>query len=177
MADQAGFGKPNKELPCPGPACFHPGVSAAKNFLRYWFPLIIWMALIFTASGDTKSVSHTSLFLEPFLKFFWPNISVDTIDIVRTLVRKLAHATEYAVLAWLWWRALRGSVARDARLWGWKQACLALLLSALYAASDEFHQSFVPEREASVLDVVIDSYGAAVGLMVRWRVGRWRKHW
>lgn len=135
------------------------------------------MAFIFTLSGDTKSVTHTSLFLEPFLKFFWPDITVDTIDTVRFLVRKLAHATEYGVLAWLWWRVLLGSLAREARLWGWKQACLALLLSALYAASDEFHQSFVPEREASALDVVIDSYGAAVGLIVRWRIGRWRKRW
>ena len=152
-------------------------MSDAKKFLRYWLPLVIWMALIFSASGDAQSVAHTSRFLEPFLKFFWPDISVEVVDAIRFLVRKMAHATEFAVLAWLWWRALRQPVRKDPRPWLWRLALLAWLLATLYAATDEFHQSFVPEREASVFDVLIDSYGAAVGLLARWRFGRWRKSW
>jgi VanZ family protein len=54
---------------------------------------------------------------------------------------------------------------------GWR--CLAIV--ALYAASDEFHQRFVPTREASVVDVFIDTSGAALALIFIWIVGRWRK--
>jgi len=61
--------------------------------------------------------------------------------------------------------------------WNWREARLALLLVALYAASDEFHQLFVASREAAVHDVLIDTAGGTVGLLALWRWGRWRKHW
>ena len=166
-----------KALPPPRPACFHPAVSAAKKFLRHWLPLLVWMALIFTASGDTASVRHTSLFLEPFLKFFWPDISVEAIGTVRLFVRKTAHAAEYAVLGWLWWRALAVARGPTTPPWHWGTAGVGLLLATLYAATDEYHQSFIPERNASVLDVLLDTGGAAGGLWIRWLIGRWRKHW
>jgi len=46
-----------------------------------------------------------------------------------------------------------------------------------YAASDEFHQLFVPSREASVLDVLIDTAGAVFALLLIWFIGRWRRRW
>ena len=152
-------------------------MSDAKKFLRYWLPLVIWMALIYSASGDAKSVAHTSRFLEPFLKFFWPDIPVKVLDKIIVFVRKTAHTTEYAVLAWFWWRALRQPVRKNPRPWLWRLALLAWLLATLYAATDEFHQSFVHGREASVVDVLIDSGGAAFGLLALWGFGRWRKSW
>ena len=50
-------------------------------------------------------------------------------------------------------------------------------LFSLYAASDEFHQMFVPTRTAHVTDVLIDTAGGAAGLLAMWWYGRWRKHW
>ena len=61
--------------------------------------------------------------------------------------------TEYAVLAGLWWRALRRPVRRDPRPWSWPVAGQALLGSALWAAADEIHQAFTATRGASVRDV------------------------
>jgi VanZ family protein len=72
-----------------------------------------------------------------------------------TILRKGAHLTEYAILGVLLVRALEREVP-------------AFVLGVLYAASDEFHQSFVRGRHAAPLDVAIDSVGLALGLLA-WR--------
>ncbi len=78
------------------------------------------------------------------------------------VLRKLAHLTEYAVLGALLVRAL----ARPA---------LAILAGGLYAASDEFHQHFVRGRHGVWYDVVIDTVGVTIGVVV-WRRSRWSKN-
>jgi VanZ family protein len=91
-------------------------------------------------------------------------------------VRKVAHVTEYAVLSWLVARAL----LRPGTPWGrWRRnaALLAWLIASLYAASDEIHQAFVPNRQARWGDVGLDSLGAALGVMALYRFGRWRHYW
>jgi VanZ family protein len=137
-------------------------------FLRYWLPLLLWMVVIFSASADTQSTVHTSRILGPILRWLWPDISPENVENVRWLVRKAAHLTEYAILAWLWWRALRMPVRRDSRPWSWRVAAVALLAVVLYAATDEFHQRFVANRTGSVRDVCIDTLGGAVGLGLIW---------
>ena len=141
-------------------------------FLRYWLPLLIWMTVIFSASADTQSTARTSRLIGPFLHWLWPDISEETVEAVRWAVRKAAHLTEFAILAWLWWRALRRPVRRDARPWSWRAAALALLAVALYAATDEWHQSFVPNRTGALRDVFIDTAGGVVGLGVLWLLHR-----
>jgi VanZ family protein len=136
------------------------------SFVRYWVPPLLWMLVIFGASADPKSTEHTSRFLEPFLRWLNPNISAAAIDHVRWLVRKAAHLTEFALLAWLWWRALRKPKRHDARPWSWKQAALALAVVISYAAIDEFHQRFVPGRTGSIKDVGIDTAGGTLGIIV-----------
>ena len=145
------------------------------SFLRYGLPLLVWMVMIFSASSDAQSVAHTSRFLEPFLRWLRPDISAESIDAVRWVVRKAAHMTEFAVLAWLVWRGLRRPVRHDVRPWSARLAWCALGFAALYAVTDEFHQSFVPNRTASILDVGIDTAGAALGLLALWMVFRWRR--
>jgi VanZ family protein len=143
-------------------------------FLRYWLPLLIWMVVIFSASADTQSTAHTSRFLEPFLRWLWPDISPERIDQSRWMVRKIAHLTEFAVLAWLWWRALRRAVGHDAKPWSWRIAGCALGAVVLYASSDELHQYFVANRTASIIDVGIDALGGMIGLSVLWMLHRKR---
>jgi VanZ family protein len=134
------------------------------SFLRYWMPLLIWMILIFSASADTQSTQHTSRFLEPFLRWLNPNISTDSIDKVRWLVRKAAHLTEYALLAWLAWRAVRQPKRHNLRPWSWKPILIAFATVVLYATTDEVHQTFVPNRTGSWKDVCIDTMGGVLGL-------------
>jgi len=104
-----------------------------------------------------------------------PGLSEKAIHLVNMLVRKAGHLTEYGILAVLLWRAIRNSHIPKTRSWSWTDAGWTLLIVALYAASDEFHQSFVPTREASLRDVLIDCVGALLALLCLWGLGRCRE--
>jgi VanZ family protein len=172
------LGKLNYDSDCrAGRIRFSSGVLQLRAFCKFWLPVLIWMALIFTASSDTHSYEHSSRLIAPLLYWLFPHISADTVDRVVLIARKCAHLAEYSVFALLLWRALRKPVKNVFRPWNWREAGLALLLVALYAASDEFHQNFVPTRTAHVTDVFIDTAGGAAGLLALWLIGRWRKHW
>jgi VanZ family protein len=80
------------------------------------------------------------------------------------LLRKLGHLSEYAVLTALWWRALRGLRFRF-------PLAAAIALSLGYAATDEFHQTFVDGRHGTPVDVLIDSAGMAIAAIAIRRLG------
>jgi VanZ family protein len=143
-------------------------VRPVATLLRYWLPVLVWMALIFSASADTQSSRHSSLFFEPLLRWLFPTMPPEMVGALHHVFRKTCHLTEYAVLAWLFWRALRKPVKHDPRQWRWDEAGLALAVVFAYAASDEFHQIFVPNRTPLVSDVLIDSTGGLAGLLLLW---------
>src|SRR5258706_3456768 len=142
---------------CLGP---EPSFSCAmpkfRAFMIYWLPVLIWMACIFSASSDQMSFQHSSRIIGPFIRWLFPHLSNQAVGEWVFVIRKCAHLTEYAILALLLWRALRKPVKGDTRPWRGSEARLVLILVALYAATDEIHQSFVPRRQASVWDVLID---------------------
>ena len=126
-------------------------------------PVVAWMLLIFAGSSDALSAEHTSRFIIPFLLWLNPTMPYQTLEAIHLAIRKLGHLTEYAILAALLWRALRGSFAAfTRRLIGG----ITFLIAAAFAASDEFHQSFVPTRTASVHDVFIDCVGVAIAILL-----------
>jgi VanZ family protein len=129
-----------------------------RSFLKYWLPVLAWMIFMFVGSTDLLSAEHTSRFIGPFLRWFAPDISDATVGSVQLFVRKAAHLTEYAILAGLLYRVLRERIQRA--------ATGAFVIAGIYAAFDEFHQSFVPTRTASPWDVAIDCVGAVVGLVL-----------
>ena len=134
------------------------------SFLKYWLPVLIWVCLIFVGSTDVMSAEQTSRFLVPFLRWLDPQISVATIATIHFAVRKLGHIIEYVILAMLLWRGLRRGTNLQM-----KMSILSAsvwVVCAIFAASDEFHQSFVPSRTASPIDVLIDICGAFVGLAI-----------
>ena len=106
-----------------------------------WLPVVAWAALIFALS----SVPDLGTGLGGW-------------DLV---LRKIAHAAEYALLGALLVRATG-------------RAGLAFTLGVLYAVSDEVHQAFVPGRLGSPLDVAIDAAGVAVGIVL-WQTVRARR--
>ena len=156
---------------------FHPAVSGKGLFFKYWLPVVLWMGLIFSASTDAMSSRRTSRIIGPLLRWLNPNVSDETIRAVQAVIRKGGHVAEYAILAVLLWRARRKPFKNDLRPWSWGEAARAVFYAGLYAASDEFHQGFVPSREASVWDALLDTVGAAGGLWLLWRLGRWRRRW
>jgi len=136
---------------------------------------MLWMAVIFSASSDSSSFQRSSRIIAPLLRWLFPHLSEATINVIVTIVRKCAHLTEYAILAYLFWRALRKPQRADPRPWSWREGGLAILFVALYAATDEFHQLFVPTREASIRDVLLDTLGAAGGIIFVRAVLRFRQ--
>ena len=139
--------------------------SQIIQFSKYWLPVFVWMALIFTASTDVMSGEHTSRFLEPFLRWLAPNISAATIAMIHVFFRKCAHLAGYAILGALLWRAIRWQLPTSHNNL-WRVAAIALVITASYASLDEFHQSFVPSRTASVYDVLLDCCGAMLALAI-----------
>ena len=135
------------------------------------------MGVIFSASGDSNSAEHSSRIIAPLLRWFLPDMSDDAVHAVVLFVRKCGHVAEYAVLALLLWRVLRRPAKPGSAAWRWSEAGLALAVAALYAGSDEFHQAFVPSRQASAWDVLLDTSSAALALLCLWAAGRLRKRW
>lgn len=148
-----------------------------RTFAIYWAPVLIWMLVIFSASSDRMSFRHSSRIIAPILHLLFPQIADSTVHAVVFAVRKAAHITEYAILGLLVWRAMLKPNAANPHGWLWSQAGFALLFVVLYATSDEIHQAFVPSRQASVWDVLLDTLGGAFGLLFLWIIGRWRKRW
>jgi VanZ family protein len=142
-----------------------------REKFQYWFPVILWIIFIFWMSTGMFSAQNTYLFFEPLLRFFMPSISQKQIVVLHIILRKLAHLTEYFISGLLLFRAFKDG--SDKRLeWHW--AFSSLLAVIFIAASDEFHQSFVAVRTASLLDVGIDIFGGFIAQCLS--VWMYRRH-
>jgi VanZ family protein len=141
--------------------------TAWGNRLWRYVPLLTWMALIFIGSTDALSASHSELAVRPLLLWLFPRISEQQVAVIHFLVRKGGHLTEYAILAFLAARAFNGSAHEQLRR---RWFAVAFSLVVFYAFSDEYHQSFVSSRTASVYDGLIDiSGGLAALIFYFWR--------
>ena len=115
-----------------------------------WVPVALWMAGIFIFSSLSRPLGPLS----------------DTP--YGGLVGRLCHVSEYAGLAALLYRAVQPGRTHP------EAAIRSFLLALAYALTDEVHQSFVPGREFSVLDLLWDGIGAVVAL-VGCRAWSWAK--
>ena len=136
-----------------------------KTFQRIWRygPLLLWMVLISFASSSEFSALNTSQVIRPLILWIFPNLSEERVAAIHFLVRKVGHFSEYAVLGVLSARAFVSS-ANEFVQQHWFQVALFLILC--YALLDEFHQSFVPSRTASIYDSAIDVAGGLTALLV-----------
>ena len=132
-----------------------------------YLPLIVWLVFIFFASSDNLNAGNTSRIIGPLILWLFPSTSPETLAVVNVIMRKIAHFSEYAILGFLAARAFRTSPHPAInRRWFW--ICIALV--AVYALLDEYHQSFVPSRTASIFDSLIDiAGGITVLIFIRFR--------
>lgn len=126
------------------------------------------MLLISLASSSEFSALNTSQVFRPLILWIFPNLSEERVAAIHFFMRKLGHFSEYAVLGILAARAFSGSANAFLKQ-HWFQ--VALLLIVCYALLDEFHQSFVPSRTASIFDSAIDVVGGLAALLafLYWR--------
>lgn len=134
-----------------------------------WFIItVVWMTVILGFSAQPADVStDTSLRVGMTIgKMSVPDFSKlskeEQIDYAKKIefpVRKMAHATEYAILGCLLTNLCLSLSMKKASMWSW-------LMGSAYAATDEFHQLFVPGRSGQITDVMIDSVGCLIGCLV-----------
>jgi VanZ family protein len=129
------------------------------------------MTVIFGMSTGTFSAENTSLIIKPLIRFLSPSSTHEEVAVIHGVIRKLAHVTEYFILGLLLFRAFRGGAKGKLR---GEWALYSILVVVLCAAADEFHQSFVSTRTASLLDVALDTLGGilAQGVCVLRQLGR-----
>ena len=146
------------------------------NIIRFkhWLPVLLWMGFIFWMSTGTFSSEHTSSIIVPVIKFIAREISDEKTKFIHGLIRKSGHVLEYFILGALVLRAFCAGVITSLTF---KQIFYSLLIVALYASSDEFHQSFVATRTASIIDVGIDTAGGslAISISALWRLTELRR--
>ena len=136
------------------------------RLLSRYLPLVAWLVFISFASSDSFSAENTSRIIGPLVLWLFPNTSPERLAVIHFVVRKIAHFTEYAILAFLAARAFRTSL-KPALANRWFLA--ALVLVVIYALFDEYHQSYVPSRTASIYDSLIDTSGGLVMLLILYR--------
>lgn len=136
----------------------------------YWLPPVVWMGIIMLASTDFASADHTGRVLIPFFQWLIPWATVDQARALHAVTRKLGHLTEYAILAFLWYRAF----VRGRSLTPRRSAWFALTVSLVWACLDEAHQATTLTRTASTGDVAIDGVGAVAALTLARRRGSGR---
>jgi len=146
-----------------------------KNLRQVIFTLltVLWMIVIFSFSAkpgnesEEQSIKAGMIVCHMFVPDFDDLSEQQQIDMAQAIdhpVRKTAHATEYAMLAGLVLGMVTVSIIR------WKNVLTAISVSVLYAATDEFHQLFVPARSGQVKDVLIDGCGAVIGTLIIWGI-------
>lgn len=109
--------------------------------MKHWWPTIVWAAVIFGFSSKPTLVTS---------QIYWQDL----------VIKKAAHLFEYAVLAVLLYRSLKHTTKLNKTY----LLLFTITITALYALTDEFHQSFTPGREPRLRDVIIDIVGAVSGL-------------
>ncbi len=134
-------------------------------------PLVVWLVFIFFASTGALSGENTSRIVRPLLLWLFPDISEEKIALAHFVTRKVAHFLEYGVLAFLAARAFSKSPGQWLRR---RWFVVSLLLVVVYSLADEYHQSFVPSRGASIYDSLIDTLGGLTSLLLyyAWRSRR-----
>jgi VanZ family protein len=132
--------------------------------LKYWIPAICVAVLISVFSTHYFSGEETARFIIPFLRRIFPAASPHALRLMHIGIRKLAHITEFGVFSTAVFHGVRGE------RFGWRLqwALITLIIAVSYAGLDEWHQSFVPVREARFRDVLIDSSGAVLAQVFVW---------
>jgi VanZ family protein len=145
-------------------------MTKSQRFVRYVLPLLVLLSIIFYLSGDVGSSEHSRVLVRSILRTFFPSLAAqlsnDWVLRIDFDIRKTGHISEYALLAILAYRAL----AQNNNKFRSRYAAFALFLAIGYAASDEWHQSFIPSRWGVAADLLYDSFGATIGtILCLWR--------
>jgi VanZ family protein len=132
------------------------------RLIKYWLPVALTLAATYVFSTDLFSGDNTRGLLVRVLSRVWPQIAPYA-PLIHYVLRKAMHFAEYAVLAWLLFRAFRG----DSPLgWRLRWVVWSLVCTVLWSILDELHQTYTLSRAGSIYDSIIDSAGGLCSLLV-----------
>ncbi len=170
-----------------------------RFLLLYWLPVLVWLTVIFTESMSPFAASdETSRIVIPVLRWLLPHASMQSLETIHHLLRKVGHFTGYGLLSYFFFRAIRathhfqrdtvellsqsylrsGAAVIFSHYWRFRWLLLAILGTFVVAAADEMHQMTLANRTGSWWDVLLDCTGGLVflvALSLYWRF-RARKH-
>lgn len=132
-----------------------------KRLVLGWIALLFWIGLIFYMSNQPGDVSskQSGLVLKLF-QMLGIDLNKELGELATFIVRKIAHFTEYFILYLLTVNVMKYYLDI-------KRAILyAVIFSIFYACTDEIHQYFIPGRAMAFKDVLIDSSGALVAMII-----------
>ena len=142
-----------------------------RSFIFRYAPLLLWIGLIFFFSSTVASANQTSRIIGPILHFLFPSASPETIQQYHFFIRKCAHFTEYALLAF--WSVLSLGKSSNASLRNYR-FLIAVAIVLVVASLDESNQSFEASRTSSIWDVGLDIVGGASMSLAYWLIARSR---
>jgi VanZ family protein len=129
-----------------------------------WTPVVIAVAIICVESTSLCSSQNTSSFLRPIVERWLGHINDSSWDLFHHYLRKSGHFIGYGLVAFTflraWLHTLDLRAPRPLLAWRLQSTLLAIVCTAIVASCDEFHQSFLPDRTGSPLDVLLDTAGA-----------------
>jgi VanZ family protein len=128
-------------------------------WLRAWLPVVAAICVIALESTAYLGADHTSVPLRWLFQHLFGPVSNANWERLHHFIRKSGHFLGYGTMGLLWLRAWWMSLPRSGFA---LDASLALLGTAIVASTDEFHQSFLPNRTGVPSDVMLDCCGAIV---------------
>lgn len=141
----------------------NPKTGLIRERIFRYAPLFLWIAVIFFLSSNLGSMSNTSRFIRPLLLFLFPTAPEEILLIYHGYIRKAAHLTEYAILAFFAARAFSNSKQKILhKFWFPLSLALVVLISSL----DEINQSYLSSRTGSIYDVILDTCGGLSMLLI-----------
>jgi VanZ family protein len=141
---------------------FHP-VFLQPRAVLVWVVTAAWAGAISVLSTAAYSGSVTGWLLAQLLLSLHIHLTPQTFATIHFLIRKLAHGSEYAIFGLLLYHSFE---PRHPEGWNVHSAFGALVIAGLFSLTDEYHQSFVPGRTASLVDCGIDTVGALLGMLL-----------
>jgi len=138
-----------------------PPVYLQPRVILTWAITVAWAATITLLSTGSYGGSVTGWLLEQILAALHLHLVHPTFAILHFLVRKSAHLTEYGIFGLFLYHSF---AFRQPESWNTRSAIWAAIVAGLFSLTDEYHQSFVPGRTASLKDCGIDTLGACLAL-------------
>lgn len=125
---------------------------------------VAWVLVISSFSTSSFGANKTASYIEVYLREILPTFQTSTIHLIHIAIRKLGHFVEFGIFAAL----VFGIFAARKATWKINWLLFSIIIVIIIALLDEYHQSFVRNRSASLQDSLVDILGGLIALLMLW---------